>query len=135
MGEVESFEEPASTLGYEIDTFPIMYLGPPLGARRLSVPIWERVLETMARRLAGWKTKCSLIGGRTTLLKVTLNLIPNYFLSLFPIPLGVHNKLETVFRRFIWGNGGEEEDPLGEMGETMLASGRSGVLQVTYVNE
>lgn len=41
-----------------------------------------------------------LIGVRTTMLKTTLNLIPNYFVLLFSIPLGVLNRMENVFKKF-----------------------------------
>lgn len=66
---VDMFEELAEVLGCGIENFPCTYLGLPLGARSLAIPIWEKVLEKLATRLAGWKTKC-FIGGRNTLLKL-----------------------------------------------------------------
>jgi hypothetical protein len=60
----------------------------------------------MERRLAGWKRLYLSKGGRLTLIKSTLSNLPTYiffFLSLFPIPLVVANKLEKLQRDFFWG--------------------------------
>lgn len=46
-------------------------------------------------------------GGRLTLVKATLVVIPNYFLSLFTIPASVVNRMETIFKRFIWNDGSD----------------------------
>lgn len=40
------------------------------------------------------------------MVKVTLAAIPNYFLSLFTIPVSVANKIESMFKWFIW-----DDDP------------------------
>ncbi|KAG7987161.1 hypothetical protein I3843_03G119300 [Carya illinoinensis] len=48
-------------------------------------------------------------GGRLTLIKSTLTNLPTYFLSLFPLPAGVGNKIEKLFRAFLWGGMGEEK--------------------------
>lgn len=37
-----------------------------------------------------------------TLLKATLAAIPNYILSLYSIPTLVANKIESMFKKFIW---------------------------------
>ena len=45
-------------------------------------------------------------GGRLTLIESVLASIPDYFLSLFPLPVSVANKLEAIQRRFLWGSFG-----------------------------
>lgn len=47
-------------------------------------------------------------GGRLTLIKITLSNLPTYYLSLFPIPLGVANRIEKLKRDFLWGGIDEE---------------------------
>jgi hypothetical protein len=47
-------------------------------------------------------------GGRLTLLKSTLSSLPTYYLSLFPIPVGVANRLDKLQRDFLWGGIGDE---------------------------
>jgi hypothetical protein len=42
-------------------------------------------------------------GGRVPLIKSILSNLPTYFLSLFPILVGVINRLEKLQREFLWG--------------------------------
>ena len=55
----------------------------------------------------GWKHLYLSKGGRVTLLKSTLLRLPTYFLSLFPIPANVANRIEKVKQKFLWGGMGE----------------------------
>lgn len=78
-------------------------------------------------------------GGRVTLIKSKLSNLPIYFLSLFPIPIGVANRLEKLHRDFLWG-GLENESKfllvnwkkvctpfyLGRLGITSLLTFQSG---------
>ena len=72
------------------------YLGPPLGAKFKDKTIWNPILEKIERRLAGWKHLYLSKGGRVTLIKSTLSNLPTYFLSLFPIPTAVANRIEKL---------------------------------------
>ncbi|KAG6732890.1 hypothetical protein I3842_01G199300 [Carya illinoinensis] len=42
-------------------------------------------------------------GGRITLIKSTLSNLPTYFLSLFPLPVGVAARIKKLQRDFLWG--------------------------------
>ena len=50
------------------------------------------------------------IGGLETLafIKSTPSNLPTYFLSLFPIPAIVANRIEKLQRNFLWGGFGDE---------------------------
>ena len=61
----------------------------------------------MWKGVAGWKHLYLSKGGRVTLLKSTLLRLPTYFLSLFPIPANVANRIEKVQQKFLWGGMGE----------------------------
>jgi hypothetical protein len=67
------------------------YLGLPVGASYNAVSIWIGVIKKMERRLAGWKRMYLSKGGQLTLLKSTISNLPTYYLSSFPIPVGVVN--------------------------------------------
>lgn len=56
----------------------------------------------MKRCLVGWKRLYLSKGGRLALIKNTLSNFPNY-LSLFPIRVGVANRLEKIHKDFLWG--------------------------------
>ena len=66
------------------------------------------MIERFERRLSGWKSKYLSKGGRLTLIKSVLASIPVYFLSLFPLPVSVANKLEVIQRKFLWGSFGSD---------------------------
>jgi hypothetical protein len=42
------------------------------------------------------------------MIKNALSNLPIYYLSLFPIPVGVANRLERLHRDFLWGGTGDE---------------------------
>ena len=65
--------------------------------------IWNPILEKMERRLVGWKRLYLFKGGRVTLIKSTLSNLPTYFLSLFPIPAAVANRIAKIQRNFLLG--------------------------------
>jgi hypothetical protein len=58
----------AQVLGGRIISFPMKYLGLPLGARYEWKEIWNPVLEKMEKRLAGWKIIYLSNGSRLTLI-------------------------------------------------------------------
>jgi hypothetical protein len=103
VGEVPCIEELADILGCKTSKLPMKYLGLPLGARFKAKEIWNPIVEKMERRLAGWKRIYLSKGGRLTLIKSTLSNLPTYFLSLFPIPADVANRIEKIQRNFLWG--------------------------------
>lgn len=52
---------------------PMTCLGMPLGFGFKAITVWNKVLERMEKRLAGWKKIISLKGGRITLINSTLS--------------------------------------------------------------
>lgn len=56
----------------------------------------------MEKKLASWKGSMLSIGGRTTLIKAYLSSLPLYYMSLFPIPKGVLEKITKIQRQFMW---------------------------------
>ena len=93
---VDNFDLLLIVLGCKQGTLPMKYLGLPLGAKFKDKAIWNPILEKIERRLAGWKHLYLSKGGRVTLIKSTLSNLPTYFLSLFPIPAAVANRIEKL---------------------------------------
>jgi len=109
IGAVEDVDRLAHLLGCRVASFPLTYLGLPLGASYKSVSIWNGVIEKMERRLAGWKRMFLSKGGRLTLLKSMLSNLPTYLLSLFPIPVSVANRPDKIQKAFFfWSGIGDE---------------------------
>ena len=75
--------------------------GPSIGCFHKEETIWNSVLEKMERHLAEWKRFFLSKGGKVTLISTISNL-PTYFLSLFPVPVKVANRMEKLQRDFFW---------------------------------
>lgn len=108
VGEVNNIISLTELLGCKIASLPIKNLGLPLGASFKAKSIWDGVVEKVEQRLSGWKRLYLSKGGRLTLIKSTFSNLPTYYLSLFPLPVGVANRIEKLFRAFLWGGMGEE---------------------------
>ena len=108
VGNVPDVEGLAAVLGCKVAELPIIYLGLPLGSSFKDQTIWNGIIEKTEKRLAGWKRMYLSKGGRLTLIKSTLSNLPTYYLSLFPIPVGVAHRIEKIQHDFLWeGMGGE----------------------------
>jgi hypothetical protein len=82
-------------MGCGVSPLPLKYPGLLLGASYKAKSIWNGVIEKIEHRLASWKTMYLSTGGRVTFIKSTLSNLPMYFMSLFPIPAGVANRIES----------------------------------------
>jgi len=102
VGEVDTAHVHTDILGCGLDSFPSSYLGLPLGAKFKEKSIWEPIIKRFHKRLPGWEVKFLTKGCRLMPIKSILPDIPTYFLSLFPIPCLVANKLEPIQRSLIW---------------------------------
>ena len=108
VGDMPDVEGLADILGCKIASLPMQYLGLPLGAKFKSKEIWNPVLEKVEMRLAGWKRSYLSKGGKLTLINSTLLNLPTYYMSLFPIPVSVANRIERLQREFLWQGSSEE---------------------------
>ncbi|KAE8735747.1 THO complex subunit 1 [Hibiscus syriacus] len=94
----------AAQMGCSVGSFPTEYLGLPLGAKKNSEVLWDPVFRNFSAKLAGWKTTCLSLAGRTVLLKSVLTSLPIFFLSLFKMPCKIGKKLNSLMANFLWGD-------------------------------
>ena len=66
------------------------------------------IKERLGRKLFGWKEKILSIGGREVLIKVVAQAIPTYTMSCFQLPKGLCDEIESMMKRFWWGQRGQE---------------------------
>ncbi|KAK3220389.1 hypothetical protein Dsin_014359 [Dipteronia sinensis] len=86
-------------------SLPILYLGLPLGGNPKREDFWRPVINKVNQRLAPWKRGCISKGGRLILIRAVFSSLPNYFMSVFSIPVGVAGKIEKLQRGFFGGDG------------------------------
>ena len=91
--------------GCAVGTWPIKYLGLPLGGNPRKKVFWEPVLTKVAKRLDGWKKAYLSRGGRLTLIQSVLSSLPIYYLSIFKAPKTVIFSMEKMIRDFFWEGG------------------------------
>ncbi|GJY52216.1 reverse transcriptase domain-containing protein [Tanacetum coccineum] len=82
---------------------PFNYLGVKVGDVMSKVKSWDEVTLKLSGYLSKWKLNTLSIGGRLTLIKFVLTSILLYYMSIFKVPIGVLNKLESIRRNFFNG--------------------------------
>nr|GEX15696.1 ribonuclease H-like domain-containing protein [Tanacetum cinerariifolium] len=121
----------ASLIDFSILIAPFNYLGVKVGCNMSRITSWDDVFSKVSSRLSKWKLKLLSIGGRLSLLKSVLTSIPLYHMSIFKVPIGVLNHLESIRRNFFYGVDGSDRK-LAWIGWNMvLTSKKNGGLCVS----
>ncbi|KAJ0918754.1 hypothetical protein HanRHA438_Chr05g0221651 [Helianthus annuus] len=98
----------ASVLRCKSGTLPFKHLGLQVGANTNLIKNWDPVVNMFKKRLAFWKANSLSFGGRITLVKSVLNVLPAYYFSLYKAPCQVIKLLERLRRDFFMGASPEE---------------------------
>ncbi|GJY65325.1 RNA-directed DNA polymerase, eukaryota [Tanacetum coccineum] len=96
----EDVNSAANFIGCSTLSRPFNYLGVKVGGCNSRSSSWDEVIAKISSRLSKWKLKTLSIGGRLTLIKSVLSSMPLYHMSIYKVPLGVLNKLESLRRNF-----------------------------------
>ncbi|XP_019167707.1 PREDICTED: uncharacterized protein LOC109163418 [Ipomoea nil] len=84
-------------------TLPFRYLGVNMFAGSNRVHYYYHLLEQVNSRLHSWQRKLLSPGGRLTLIKHVLAMIPLYTMASVPLPKQIEKALESKFAMFFWG--------------------------------
>lgn len=79
------------------------YLGVPSIHGRFTIDLFASVVERVATRLEGWKTKYLSLAGRKVLAQSILSAILLYFMQSTLLSKGICDSIEKLIRKFIWG--------------------------------
>lgn len=66
--------------------------------------VFRFVVDKVAKRLDGWKTKLLPKAGKDDLIWMVAQTVPNYLMSLFLLPLDVCHKIENMINSFYWAS-------------------------------
>lgn len=83
-------------------TLPFTYLGLPIGCDISRVKSWDPIIDRISKKLDSWKGRLLSIGGRVTLIKSSIYSLSLYYMSIFPIPKSVIEKINKIQRQFLW---------------------------------
>lgn len=96
--------EGARILYCKLGSWPMNYLGVPIGLTARKRIFWEPLVRIMKTKLASWKASSLNQAGRLTLVKAVLDNLPVYWMHLHQIPQSVTEDLERIRRNFFWGS-------------------------------
>ncbi|GKC70903.1 RNA-directed DNA polymerase, eukaryota, reverse transcriptase zinc-binding domain protein, partial [Tanacetum coccineum] len=121
----------ANLIGCTTFTTPFNYLGFKVGAPNFKSCSWDEVLTKIFACLSKWKLKTLSIGGRLTLIKSVLTSLPLYHMSIYKVPMGVLNRMESIRRRFFIGADNNKRKISMIGWQKVLASKKKGGLEVS----
>jgi hypothetical protein len=79
------------------------YLGLPVFVGRAKVKTFEAIKGRVQQKFLGWKEFFLSQVGKEVLLKAVAQDIPIYSMSVFQLPKGLYNDLNSLMNRFWWG--------------------------------
>jgi hypothetical protein len=91
MGEVEKTML-ADIMQITRGEFPVQYLGLPLTPRKWNAQACEKLIERIVGRLRSWDSRKLTYAGRIQLVNTVLLSIASYWICVFKLPEGVHQK-------------------------------------------
>ncbi|KAM0864602.1 hypothetical protein ACQ4PT_043804 [Festuca glaucescens] len=100
--QLEQVELARSILGCEVASFPIKYLGLPIGLRKVMAAQLQPMVDSAASRLQPWCAKLLNRGGRTILVQTNLCMIPIHVMMSLDIPSKVLEAFRKIGRAFMW---------------------------------
>ncbi|XP_048491644.1 uncharacterized protein LOC125492933 [Beta vulgaris subsp. vulgaris] len=89
------------------------YLGLPTVIGRSKKMVFAVLKERVWKKLQGWKEKLLSRAGKEVLLKSVIQSIPTYMISLFALPEGILDDINSMCARFWWGLGGPSAKCIG----------------------
>ncbi|KAJ4786820.1 RNA-directed DNA polymerase (reverse transcriptase)-related family protein [Rhynchospora pubera] len=87
-------------------SLPLTYLGLPLTHKRPDRLCFQKLIEKVKGKLAGWKSPLMTRAGRFVLAISVLSSIPVFFMSAFHLPAWVIRDIDRIRRSFIWKRNG-----------------------------
>ena len=83
------------------------YLGLPSLVGKNKKASFNYIKERVWKKIQGWKEKLLSQAGIEILIKAVVQAIPTYTMSCFKLPLGLCGDIESLIRKFWWGQKGD----------------------------
>ena len=103
------------------------YLGLPSLVGKNKNASFNYIKERVWKKIQGWKDKLLSQVGREILIKAVVQAIPTYTMSCFKLPLDLCGELESLIRKFWWGQKGDRRKVHWVKWDTLCNPNRKGV--------
>ena len=103
------------------------YLGLPSLVGKNKNASFNYIKERVWKKIQGWKEKLLSQVGREILIKAVVQAIPTYTMSCFKLPLDLCGELESLIRKFWWGQKGDRRKVHWVKWDTLCNPNRKGV--------
>jgi hypothetical protein len=84
--EIEDLQPFIDVFQCEVGNFPVKYLGIPLHFNKLRKENLQPLIESLLKRITGWRGRLLNIAAKRVLIQACLSSIPIYLLSFFRFP-------------------------------------------------
>ena len=64
-----------------------------------------RLKKVFGKKMQGWKEKLLSQVGKEVMIKVVVQFIPTYSMSMFKLPVGLCKDIKAMIQKFLWGQG------------------------------
>ncbi|XP_010431573.1 PREDICTED: uncharacterized protein LOC104715904 [Camelina sativa] len=91
-----------ASLGFNIGSLQVRYLGLPLMHRKLRLSEYRPLLDALTKRFSSWAARALSYAGRLQLLSSVIHGTLNFWMSAFILPKGCIKKVESLCRNFLW---------------------------------
>lgn len=117
-----------SILNINIGVYPFVYLGILISFKKLAAVCFQSMVDKVNKIVGGWNRSKLSKPGKDVLIKSILMAIPVYYLSVYPIPDYILDKISTCARKFLWASGGNSSGiPLVNWQDAMLSKSEEGI--------
>ena len=95
-------------LGFQKGRLPTKYLGVLLGQKIIRHASWQDLVDRIKSRLSSWAIKPLNLPGRLVLVKLVIEAMPMYLLSVPSSPKSVLKEIRNLQRNFLWAGRGSK---------------------------
>lgn len=101
--------EVCTQLGVREQQNPGKYLEMPMLIGRNKKETFSFLLDRVKQKLQSWQNQPLSKAGKVTLVKTAAQVIPNFWMNMFLLPVDISDDIEKSMNAFWWGNGSQNE--------------------------
>lgn len=125
----------ANMLNCSIGKLPSVYIGMPLFIGCSRKEYWDRIIQRIDTKLAGWKATMLSNAGKLLLVKTILQSMAIYCALIFKVPVAISEKIDQICNRFLWTRNSETRKFTLVAWKTVCKSKRLGGLGLRRVKQ